>query len=337
MAGEPPIPLYASHVPVLLDPILDAIQPVSGIWLDGTFGAGGYSRALLEAGATRVLAVDRDPSVFQSAKSWAWEYGERLSLIEGQFGDLADLAAANGAAELDGVVLDIGVSSMQIDEADRGFSFQANGPLDMRMSKSGPSAADLVNGLEEAVLADILFQYGEERASRRIARHIVAARQTALISTTAQLVALIEEVLPRGKPGMAHPATRSFQALRIAVNDELRQLVEGLFGAEQALRTGGVLAVVTFHSLEDRIVKRFLQARSGAAPKASRYQPEQQSAPAQFERLTRKAIGPDAAELAANPRSRSAKLRLARRTDAPMGPRDLKGWGLPRIALGERP
>jgi len=337
MAGEPPIPLYASHVPVLLDPILDAIQPVSGIWLDGTFGAGGYSRALLEAGATRVLAVDRDPTVFQSAKSWAWEYGERLSLIEGQFGDLADLAAANGAPDLDGVVLDIGVSSMQIDEADRGFSFQSNGPLDMRMSKSGPSAADLVNGLEEAVLADILFQYGEERASRRIARHIVAARQTTPISTTAQLVALIEEVLPRGKPGMAHPATRSFQALRIAVNDELRQLVEGLFGAEQALLTGGILAVVTFHSLEDRIVKRFLQARSGAAPKASRYQPEQQSAPAQFERLTRKAIGPDAAELAANPRSRSAKLRLARRTDAPMGSRDLKGWGLPRIALGERP
>lgn len=320
-----------AHIPVLLHPIMAAIAPVTGVWLDGTFGAGGYSRALLDAGAARVLAIDRDPDVFTRAESWSAQYGERLVLISGEFARLDTLAEARGALPLDGVVLDIGVSSMQIDQADRGFSFMADGPLDMRMSQTGLSAADIVNTCDEGVLADILFQYGEERASRRIARRITEARKSAPITTTRALAQLVESCLPRPKPGQVHPATRSFQALRIAVNDELQQLVNGLEAAERALKSGGILAVVTFHSLEDRIVKRFMQARSGDAPRGNRFAPEAQAEEPRFERLTRKAIGPDDAELAANPRARSAKLRLARRTGAAAGPVDAHDIGLPDL------
>ena len=320
------------HVPVLLTPILAAAAPVSGTWLDGTFGAGGYARALLDAGAERVIGIDRDPEALRLAAAWAGEFGARLDLRSGRFGDLARIAAEAAAPRLSGVVLDIGVSSMQIDRPERGFSFQKDGPLDMRMEQAGPSAADLVNGLGERELADLLFQYGEERASRRIARAIVADRRTATFETTLQLAGLIERLLPRPKPGQPHAATRSFQALRIAVNDELGELVRGLAAAEEVLAPGGWLAVVTFHSLEDRIVKRFLQARSGAAPRASRHAPETADAVPRFALSPRKAVLPSEAEVLANPRARSARLRMARRLEAPAQPFDPAALGLPEIA-----
>ncbi len=324
----------APHIPVLIDPILAAVAPVQGRWLDGTFGAGGYTRALLDAGAAQVFAIDRDPDVFTRAKEWADAYGERLVLIEGEFGDLGTLASDNNAVPLDGLVLDIGVSSMQIDQAERGFSFMQDGPLDMRMAQSGMTAADIVNEAEEGVLADILYQYGEERASRRIARNIVSARKIVPILTTAQLCEIVESSLPRPKPGQVHPATRSFQALRIAVNDELGQLVKGLKAAEAVLGEGGILAVVTFHSLEDRIVKRFLQARSGAAPKGNRYAPEKSQDEARFVLLGRKAVAASDAEIDSNPRARSAKLRLARRLATPAGDVDSRTLGLPGFDMG---
>jgi len=305
----------APHIPVLLLPILDAVKPISGQWLDGTFGAGGYTRALLDAGADTVYAIDRDPEVFVRAETWANKYQNRLKLIRGTFGNLDTLAKKAGSGQLDGVVLDIGVSSMQIDQADRGFSFMKDGPLDMRMAQSGMSAADIVNSVDEDVLADLIYLYGEDRASRRIARNIVKARENSRFESTFQLVKVIEASLPRPKPGQTHPATRTFQALRIAVNDELGQLVDGLRAAENALSEGGLLAVVTFHSLEDRIVKRFIQARSGNSPKGNRYQPEQAEEVKAFERVGRKAIVPSDEEIKFNPRARSAKLRLARRLD----------------------
>lgn len=317
------------HIPVLLAPILEHVAPVAGVWLDGTFGAGGYSRAVLEAGADRVIGVDQDPEVLVRAKGWVDEYGDRLRLVHGNFAELDHLA---GEA-LDGVVLDIGVSSMQLDQAERGFSFAKDGPLDMRMAQSGPSAADLVNGLSEAALADVLRQYGEERAARRIARAVAADRVAVPFTRTRQLSALIERLLPRPRPGQPHAATRSFQALRIAVNDELGALARGLMAAERALRPGGILAVVSFHSLEDRIVKRFLRARSGQAAQGSRYQPEVVKQEAQFSLITRKAVAANAEEVAANPRARSAKLRMARRTAAPAGDVELRALGLPAVAI----
>jgi 16S rRNA (cytosine1402-N4)-methyltransferase len=325
------------HVPVLIGPLVRAVAPVAGVWLDGTFGAGGYARALIEAGAARVIGVDRDPEALAAARSWAPHYGERLVLVEGRFGELDAIAAEAGAAEaggaaLAGVVLDVGVSSMQIDRGERGFSFQKEGPLDMRMGREGPSAADIVNTAAEAELADILYQFGEERASRRIARAIVAARATAPIETTLELAAVVARCLPRPRPGQPHPATRSFQGLRIAVNDELGELVRGLAAAERALAPGGALAVVTFHSLEDRIVKRFLQIRSGGGPGGSRHAPERGREAARFAPILRRAVEPDAAEVAANPRARSAKLRLARRTEAPAGAIDAAALGLPALA-----
>ncbi|HRO10210.1 16S rRNA (cytosine(1402)-N(4))-methyltransferase RsmH [Amaricoccus sp.] len=329
----PIAPPGTPHVPVLLAPLLRAVAPVSGTWLDGTFGAGSYARALLDAGAARVIGIDRDPEALERAAAWASAFGERLTLVPGRFGDLAAIAAAAGAPALDGVVLDIGVSSMQLDQAGRGFSFLRDGPLDMRMSQSGPTAADLVNRLPEAELATILYEYGEERASRRIARAIVQDRKAAPFTTTLQLAGLLERLLPRPKPGQPHPATRSFQALRIAVNDELGELARGLAGAEAALAPGGRLAVVTFHSLEDRVVKRFLALRSGAAPRGSRHAPETPGEAPGFELVTRKPIAPDAAEVAANPRARSARLRVARRLDTPAAPVDPRALGLPRLAL----
>ncbi|WP_112321532.1 16S rRNA (cytosine(1402)-N(4))-methyltransferase RsmH [Oceanibium sediminis] len=320
------------HIPVLLAPILERVS-VGGTWLDGTFGAGGYTRALLDAGAERVIAVDQDPEVFERAAAWAGKYGDRLALTRGNFADLDTLAAEQGAPLLDGVVLDIGVSSMQIDQAERGFSFAKDGPLDMRMAQAGPSAADLVNDLPEARLADVLHQFGEERAARRIARAIVHDRKAEPFTTTRQLAGLIERILPRPKPGQPHPATRSFQALRIAVNDELGALARGLLAAERALKPGGVLAVVTFHSLEDRIVKRYLREASGSAAKGSRYAPEVAADTPRFTLITRKAVEADEAEVAANPRARSARLRMATRTDAPALQMDPAALGLPKLVL----
>ncbi|MSU89801.1 16S rRNA (cytosine(1402)-N(4))-methyltransferase RsmH [Rhodobacteraceae bacterium 2CG4] len=322
------------HIPVLLDPILTRAAPIRGTWLDGTFGAGGYTRALLEAGAGRVIAVDRDPSVLAEARDWAGDYGDRLVLVEGNFQDLDRVAADTGALPLDGVVLDVGVSSMQLDRSERGFSFMQDGPLDMRMAQTGTTAADLVNTLPERELADVLFQYGEERAARRIARAIVADRKAQPFTRTRQLAGMIERILPRPRPGQPHPATRTFQALRIAVNDELGALARGLLAAERALAEGGILAVVTFHSLEDRIVKRFLRARSGQAEGGSRHMPA--AAPAEaarFKLLTRKAVAPEEGETHANPRARSAKLRMAARTAAPAGRIGLDQLGLPPLGL----
>jgi len=319
-------PEAAPHIPVLIRPILAAVDPVRGTWLDGTFGAGGYTRAFLDAGAQRVIAVDRDPLAFDMAASWAGDYGDRLVMQQGVFSKMDSYAR-----DLDGVVLDLGVSSMQLDLAERGFSFMRDGPLDMRMSQDGISAADLVNEADEETLANILFQYGEERASRRIAKAIGRARADAPITTTLQLASLIEGCLPRQKPGQSHPATRSFQALRIAVNNEYGELFEGLMAAERVLTPGGQLAVVTFHSVEDRMVKRFLTARSGSGGNANRFAPEQYREAPQFTVHKRKAIGPDARELDENPRSRSAKLRVAIRTDAPSGDIDAKSIGMPMV------
>ncbi len=316
-------PSDSPHIPVLLKAFLGAVAPVRGVWLDGTFGAGGYARGLLEVGADKVIAIDRDPAVFEMAASWAGDYGDRLELVQGTFGQL-DIYGRG----LDGVVLDLGVSSMQLDQATRGFSFMNDGPLDMRMSQSGPSAADLVNTAGEADLADILYHYGEERASRRIARAIVAERARGQIKTTVQLAVIIEKHLPRAQPGQSHPATRSFQALRISVNDEFGELVGGLEAAERALASGGKLAVVSFHSLEDRIVKRFFQLRASSGGGGSRHAPELAAAEPAF-RLVSKAIRADAAELAQNPRARSATLRLAERTAAPAASVDRDAVGLP--------
>ncbi len=316
-AAAEPLP----HIPVLIRPLIAAVSPVSGVWLDGTFGNGGYTRALLAAGADKVIGVDRDPLAFEMAADWIADYGDRIETVAGVFSKLDDYAS-----DLDGVVLDLGVSSMQLDLAERGFSFMRDGPLDMRMSQEGPSAADLCNEADEAELADIIYLYGEERASRRIAKAIVAARP---LTSTLQLSKIVEGCLPRAKPGQSHPATRTFQALRIAVNNEYGELAEGLMAAERALKPGGQLAVVTFHSVEDRMVKRFLQARSGNTANANRYAPEIAQVTPAWRIEKRKAIGPDAEELAENPRSRSAKLRVAIRTDAPAEAIDPAQLGMP--------
>ncbi|MDX2482231.1 MAG: 16S rRNA (cytosine(1402)-N(4))-methyltransferase RsmH [Pseudodonghicola sp.] len=313
------------HVPVLLRALLEAVAPVTGTWLDGTFGAGGYTRGLLEAGAERVIAVDRDPLAFEMAQDWAAGYGDRLVMQHGVFSRMDEYAS-----DLDGVVLDLGVSSMQLDRAERGFSFMRDGPLDMRMSQEGPSAADLVNTAAEEELADILFLYAEERASRRIARAIVRSRESEPIMTTLRLAGIVESCLPRAKPGQSHPATRSFQALRIAVNDEFGELFRGLMAAERALKPGGKLAVVSFHSIEDRMIKRFLQSRAGQTGRGSRHAPEVEHVDPQFILRPRKAIAPDEQELADNPRARSARLRVAMRTEAPAGAIDAREIGMPQ-------
>ncbi|MEM8554509.1 MAG: 16S rRNA (cytosine(1402)-N(4))-methyltransferase RsmH [Pseudomonadota bacterium] len=315
------------HIPVLLGQILDAVSPVSGRWLDGTLGAGGYTRAFLDAGADHVTGVDRDPLALHMASFWASDYGDRLTLVAGEFADLD----SHAAEPLDGVLLDLGVSSMQLDQAERGFSFMQDGPLDMRMGQDGLSATDLVNGADEVLLADILYHYGEERAARRIAKAIVAKRSEAPIDSTHQLVAIVQSCLPRPKPGQSHPATRSFQAIRIAVNDEFGQLAAALAAAERALAPGGWLAVVTFHSMEDRAVKRFLQSRSGRSGGGSRHAPQAQADPNLWKPTPARALAPTADEIAANPRARSAKLRLARRTAEPAQPLDRATLGLPPI------
>jgi 16S rRNA (cytosine1402-N4)-methyltransferase len=323
MGQAPDIP-QGPHLPVLLDDALEALAPLEGARiLDGTFGAGGYSRALLAAGAS-VVAIDRDPNVAPYVEELKAAYPERFRFAPGRFSELDMLAGE----PIDGVVLDIGVSSMQLDEPGRGFSFMREGPLDMRMAGEGTSAADLVNTLGESELADLLFAYGEERKSRRIAHGIVAARASAPIRTTTELARLIEKTIGR-KPGDVHPATRSFQALRIAVNAEFDELVEGLFASERLLMEGGRLAVVTFHSLEDRIVKRFLDPEK-SAPTQSRHLPQAAAEERRWSQVG-KAVKASAAEIARNPRARSATLRHARRTAAPPRPVRYEGLGVPRL------
>jgi len=316
------------HIPVLIRPLIAAVSPVSGVWLDGTFGAGGYTKALLEAGADKVIGVDRDPLAFEMADPWVQSYGDRIELVEGVFSKLDDYAS-----DLDGIVLDLGVSSMQLDLAERGFSFMRDGPLDMRMSQDGRSAADICNDADEAEIADIIYLYGEERASRRIAKAIVNRP----FNTTTELAYAIGGAFPpKARRGRIHPATRTFQALRIAVNNEYGELAEGLMAAERALKPGGQLAVVTFHSVEDRMVKRFLQARGGGMANANRYAPATEEIAAAFTVTKRKAIGPDDQELSENPRSRSAKLRVATRTDAPAVDVDPADLGMPIKKKGKR-
>lgn len=316
MTGLAPAP--ARHVPVLLPEALAALAPApGGRYLDGTFGAGGYARALLESEPqARLLALDRDPGAIAGGAGLVAAMAGRLVLSQARFGELAQEAARFAMTPLDGVVLDIGVSSMQIDEAARGFSFRFEGPLDMRMSGEGQSAADLVNTADEGVLADIFYHYGEERRSRAVARAVIEARRKGALTTTRHLADLVAGIV-RGEPGGAHPATRVFQALRIAVNDELGELVRALHAAESVLRPGGRLVVVTFHSLEDRIVKQFLATRSGRAPAASRHAPAVATEAPTFKLVSKGPIAPSEAEMRANPRARSAKLRAAERSAAP--------------------
>jgi 16S rRNA (cytosine1402-N4)-methyltransferase len=306
------------HIPVLLAEVLEALQARPGALVaDGTFGAGGYTRALLARGA-EVIALDRDPHAVRAGADLVAESGGRLRLVEGRFGDLESIARDLGIEALDGVVLDIGVSSMQLDEAKRGFSLRFDAPLDMRMEGKGPSAADVLREEDEATIADILFHFGEERAARRIARAIVADRKTRPFTSTLQLAEMIARVAPARRGELTHPATRTFQALRIAVNDELGELLRGLAAAERLLRPGGRLAVVTFHSLEDRIVKQFLAGRSGRGHAVSRRLPGEPAEPAPtFEVPRGLPVEPKEAETTANPRSRSAKLRTGTRLHAP--------------------
>ncbi|WP_425039604.1 16S rRNA (cytosine(1402)-N(4))-methyltransferase RsmH [Primorskyibacter sp. S187A] len=314
---------HAAHIPVLIDPLIDAVAPVSGVWLDGTFGNGGYTRRLVEAGASHVHAVDRDPLAEDKLRALPDDIQAKTSFHATVFSRMDEVATG-----LDGIVLDLGVSSMQLDQAERGFSFLRDGPLDMRMSQEGETAADLIDRLDEQQLAGVIYTYGEEKASRRIARAIKAAGP---LTRTGELAEIVERCLPRAKPGQSHPATRTFQALRIAVNDEYGELYQGLMAAERALKEGGFLAVVTFHSIEDRMVKRFLQARAGRTGNANRYAPEAVQVDPQFELVTRKAVGPSEAELARNPRSRSARLRVARRTGAAAGEIDAKSIATPLL------
>jgi len=308
----------AQHIPVLREAVLVALGVQSGgLYLDGTFGAGGYTSAILATPGTTVLALDRDPTAIEAGQGLVRTATGRLILIEDKFSDLGEAAARSGLGPFDGVALDIGVSSMQIDQANRGFSFRNDGPLDMRMSKSGPSAADIVNTAPVEALADIFYYYGEERASRRIARAIVADRAAKPFTTTKPLAEMIARVVP-GKPTDIHPATRTFQALRIAVNDELGELVRGLAAAERVLKPGGCLAVVTFHSLEDRIVKQFFAKRAGKGEAPGRRLPGEAPAILPSFTLPRgQPVSAGTAEIAANPRARSAKLRFGQRTENP--------------------
>lgn len=317
------------HRPVMLDEVVAALNPHDGaIYVDGTFGGGGYSRALLEAAQCRVWGIDRDPDACARGDIMAAEFDGRLTMLTGCFGDMVNLLATENVAAVDGVTLDLGVSSFQIDQAERGFSFREDGPLDMRMSKDGPSAADIVNTEAEAPLADIIYRYGEERRSRRIARAIVRARDETPITRTAQLAHIVRQCYPAknsaSKTKTIDPATRTFQALRIYVNDELGELARGLQAAEILLRSGGRLAIVSFHSLEDRLVKTYLRDRSGGAPQASRHAPQTASdtlAPS-FSLAARRAARPSKDEIAINPRARAARLRTAIRADTPAWPQE---------------
>jgi 16S rRNA (cytosine1402-N4)-methyltransferase len=317
--------VIGTHIPVMLTEMLKTLGPRDGaVYLDGTFGGGGYTRAILERAQCHVWAIDRDETAIARGASLAAQYPDRLHLLHGRFGDMVTLLTEAGVQALDGIVLDIGVSSFQIDDPARGFSFMTDGPLDMRMGRHGtdgraggePTAAHLIETLPEHELANILFQLGEERASRRVARAIVIARAEAPIETTGRLASIIRAVLPPDRSGH-HPATRSFQALRLKVNDELGEIERGLAQAALLLNPGGRVVVISFHSLEDRIVKRFMTEVSGRMPAPSRHDPRglahASAGSARFRLLTPKALRPGAAEIAANPRSRSARLRAIER------------------------
>lgn len=314
----------SKHIPVLLSQVIEALAPADGQrFIDGTFGAGGYTRAILEVADTRVLALDRDPTAIAAGGALVAQFAPRLTLIESKFSELDRVAEEQGFAPADGVVLDIGVSSMQLDEAERGFSFQADGPLDMRMSRHGPSAADVVNTYEEAQIADLLYSLGEEHRSRAVARAIVKRRVEAPFERTLDLADVVQRALGgRRHDQKTHPATRTFQALRIHVNDELSELSQALEAAERCLAPGGRLVVVTFHSLEDRIVKRFLTERSGTSARGSRHLPDssEQFYEPSFQIVNRRPLTSEKGELDVNPRARSARLRSAVRTVAPCWP-----------------
>lgn len=306
-----------THRPVMLTEMLAALAPRDGaIMVDGTMGRCGYTLGLLEAAKCTVWAIDRDPAAIAEGERVAREHPGRLHVIKGRFGEMDQLLEARGVSQVDGITLDLGVSSPQLDDAARGFSFRTDGPLDMRMGDDGPTAADILNELPEEELADIIFRYGEERHSRRIARAIVAARRVEPITRTLQLAEIVRSVVHRANDGI-DPATRTFQALRIYVNDELGELQRGLAAAERLLRQGGRLAVVSFHSLEDREVKSFLRARAGAQDRGSRHLPQRSTRAPSFTLLSRRAIRPSEDECAANPRARSARLRAAERTATP--------------------
>jgi len=309
----------SGHVPVMLDEVLEALAPRDGgVYLDGTFGGGGYASAILAAARCTLWAIDRDPDAIARGAALAARYPDRLHLLHANFGDMLALLGRAGVRSLDGVVFDLGVSSFQIDDPARGFSFREDGPLDMRMGRDGPTAADLVNTLDEAALADLLYRFGEERLSRRIARAIVRARAEAPITTTAGLARIIRAVVPPDRSGI-DPATRSFQALRIRVNDELGEIERALTQAAELLAERGRLVVVAFHSLEDRIVKRFMTEASGRTPAPSRHAPDNlltRRAPARFRLLTAKALRPGPEETGKNPRARSARLRAIERIAA---------------------
>jgi 16S rRNA (cytosine1402-N4)-methyltransferase len=320
------------HISVLRDEAVTALAPIDGgTYIDGTFGAGGYSRAILDMADTKVLGIDRDQDAILGGATLVEDAKGRLTLVQGRFGDLKDIVHELGVERVDGVVLDVGVSSMQLDTADRGFSFRFEGPLDMRMGGEGASAADLVNELAEKDLAALIRTFGEERRASAIAKAIVAERASARIDTTTQLSRICEGVLGR-HPDMINPATRTFQALRIAVNDELGELLRALFAAEEVLAPGGRLAVVSFHSLEDRIVKTFLAERSRTTPNVSRHAPATFAAAPTFIPIIRSAT-PGEDEMARNPRARSARLRAAERTEAPArGASDPLAYGVPQLS-----
>jgi len=325
----------ARHIPVMLSEVVGALEPADGdIIIDGTFGAGGYARAILEAADCKLIAIDRDAEAFALTGALAEEFPGRLIAMLGRYSEMEALAASEGFDRIDGVVLDLGVSSMQLDQAERGFSFAKDGPLDMRMGGEGPTAADLVNSLGEAELAEIIFILGEERRSRAIAKAIVARRAEAPIARTAELADIVVGVLGRKRDETKHPATRTFQALRLYLNAELDELAKGLSAAETLLKAGGRLVVVTFHSLEDRIAKRFFASRSAPGPKGSRHLPEAKGetfAPS-FRLVNRHPLEPSNDEIRRNPRARSARLRAGERTDAPAHKLDLAALGVPKVA-----
>jgi 16S rRNA (cytosine1402-N4)-methyltransferase len=319
-----PADKHPRHIPVLISEVLECLAPQDGeTYVDGTFGAGGYTRAILEKANCNVLALDRDPNAIRGSAPLVAEFAGRLKIVETPFGEMEEAVEAEVPDQrVDGVVLDIGVSSMQLDNAERGFSFQSDGPLDMRMSSSGVSAADFLNTADEEDIADVIYTLGEEHRSRAIARAIVKRRAESPFARTLELADLVLRVFHGRKVDGRHPATRTFQALRIYVNDELGQLTEGLAAAERILKPGGRLVVVTFHSLEDRIVKKFLTERSGKTPGASRHLPPEliKSAEPSFRLVNSRPLTPSKGELEVNPRSRSARLRAAIRTNAEAWP-----------------
>jgi 16S rRNA (cytosine1402-N4)-methyltransferase len=328
-----PADKHPRHIPVLISEVLETLAPKDGErYVDGTFGAGGYARAILGAANCSVLALDRDPNAIRDSAPTVEGASGRLKIVEAPFSQMEDVVRGELPGQLvDGVVLDIGVSSMQLDDAERGFSFQSDGPLDMRMSSSGMSAADFLNTADDEEIANVIYTFGEEHRSRAIARAIVKRREEAPFARTLELAELVLRVFHGRKVDGRHPATRTFQALRIFINDELGELANGLSAAERVLKPGGRLVVVSFHSLEDRIVKKFLVERSGKTPGGSRHLPPEsiKSTEPSFRLVNSRPLTPSKGELEVNPRSRSARLRAAIRTDAAAWPSDFGAMGVP--------